>query len=179
MSTRIVNPRFANVVKQLSTLLPSHNYAFVGGAVRDYIFGREPKDHDVIVLGLSPRDILFRIQFTSLEYLYFDSYAGDRPALCGERRIAFDSMWECCIKVLLPNGEYVDLLFPQLAGASVADVVELFDSNLNMYSAYPDGSVQEHWDTDPRERLELATNTRPERARYMLDKWLEYVGIKD
>lgn len=178
MSTCIDNPRFAAVVKQLSTLLPSHSYAFIGGAVRDYIFGREPKDHDVVVRGMSPKDVVSRLQFTTLPYQWFANYEGDRPDLCGERRIAFDSMWECCIKVTLPNGECVDLLFPQRADANVADVVELFDSNLNMYSAYPDGSVQEHWDTDPRERLELATNIRAERARYMLDKWLEYVGIQ-
>ena len=178
MSTRIDNPRFAAVVKQLSTLLPSHNYAFVGGAVRDYIFGREPRDHDVVVLNLTPEDILERLQFSGLQFQRFYSYEGDRPDLCGERRIAFDSVWECCIKLSLPNGEYVDLLFPQRAGASVADVVELFDSNLNMYSAYPDGSVQEHWDTDPRERLELATNTRADRAQYMLFKWLVYLNIQ-
>lgn len=128
---------------------------------------------------MSPQDVVSRLQFSTLPYLCFDNYEGDRPDLCGERRIAFDSMWKSCIKLTLPNGECVDLLFPHHADAKVADVVELFDSNLNMYSAYPDGTVQEHWDTDPRERLELATNIRPERARYMLDKWLEYVGIKE
>ncbi len=154
--------------------------ALAGGALRDYLVGKEPKDLDILVQlpkGLAEydahvfdlaRDLSVRFCAIGAASEIYAAYGNE-----GGELNHFQQHYSLCMKVRgwLPYD--VDLLFLR-EGETIPEVVSTFDTNLNRMFTLIDGDVKILPDERPHERLIISPGTRPDRVVKSVIFWMEH-----
>lgn len=155
-----------------SEIIAARLVYLVGGAVRDTVYGRKPKDYDLAVLARrndSPERIFSemetfcsRMSQKGIKTEIFQAYEGSAGS--------FDERIQGLVKVY--NGDVtIDVMWR--TEESIYDVLSSFDFNFNQFFISETDASVIHG-AAPAHLKQLRFDVAPERIEYINNKWNEY-----
>lgn len=171
--------RFDSILSMLRGAIPgAKELAVAGGACRDVLVGSTPRDYDVIVIP-GTRNAHPEGAFVTATHLvtylaeHYEATSRIYQAYSQSTESShFRQCYSTCVKVKLPDGTEVDVLFAHLP--SVESVVSTFDSNL-VTCYYREGSQQVvNVKLPPSMGLWLSPNIRLDRGGRAYDFWITH-----
>lgn len=169
------------VANLIRALLPVHGY-IAGGAVRDSLFGVQPKDIDFVVPaneGWDEQDV-FSVMKRISEGFAKSGYSSQVYQAYGEENLEYENsgtdfaeMFLGCMKVQL-EGLDIDILFSRYQ--QIAEHVDHHDCNINQVWLDDDGNYCRASNvTGP---LKFIRDVGDERKQYMIQKYKNLCAVR-
>lgn len=169
------------VASLIRALLPIHGY-IAGGAVRDSLFGVQPKDIDFIVPAHDGWDVhdVFSVMKRISENFAASGYSSQVYQAYGEASDEYENsgkdfsdMFLGCMKVQL-EGLDIDILFSRYK--EIGEHVDHHDCNINQVWLDDDGNYCRA--SNITEPLKFIRDVGDERKQYMIQKYKNLCAVR-
>lgn len=144
----------------------------VGGAVRDLVYGRTPKDYDIALMGKELDDTSYVFEEMELLATRLVNLGHKATIYQAYERAPteFNDRIHGLIKATI-NGLDVDIMWR--TEHNIIDVLNSFDFNFNQFFISATDTETVHG-SKPAELEQLRFGLTPERVAHITNKWSEY-----